>query len=147
MKVIEDLLGHRIAVEIDERRRMGIAREELANLERARRKHRAEDQDIAEALVEEHGSAEDEGTHQDRAQLRVGLDEGEQPVSRHLDHLAWRRRANGGERAASSEHIKLAGERAPTIRRDELFTVARCTHDDELSIGDDEERILLLARI
>src|SRR5258708_29152853 len=147
MKVIKGLLGHRIAVEIDERRWMGIAREELANLERARRKHRTEDQDIAEALVEEHGSSEDEGTHQDRAQIRVGLDEGEQPVSRHLDHLAWRRRANGGERPASSEHVELAAERARVIRRDELLTVARCTHDGELSIRDDEERVLLLARI
>src|SRR5258706_13941727 len=147
MKVIEDLLGHRIAVEIDERRWMGIAREELANLERARRKHRTEDQDIAEALVEEHGSAEDEGAHQDRAQLRIGLDEGEQSVSRHLDHLAWRRRANGGERPPSSEQVELAAERARTIRRDELFTVARWTHHGELSLGDDEERGLLLARL
>src|SRR5438552_7158020 len=139
MKVIEDLLGRRITVEIDECRWMGIAREELANLERARRIHGTEDQDIAEALVEEHGSAEDECTHQDRAQLRVGLDEGEQPVSRHLDHLAWRRRADGGERPASSEHIKFAAERAGTVCRDDLLTIARWTHDYELSIGDDEE--------
>src|SRR5258705_159839 len=115
MKVIEDLLGHRIAVEIDECRWMGIAREELANLERARRIHRTEDKDIAEALVEEHGSAEDECAHQDRAQLRIGLDEGEQPGSRHFDHLAWRRRANGGERSTPSEHIELAAERARMI--------------------------------
>src|SRR5437016_1310386 len=124
MKVIEDLLGHRIAVEIDERRWMGIAREELANLERARRKHRTEDQDIAEALVEEHGSPEDEGTHQDRAQVRVGLDEGEQPVSWHFDHLALGRGANSGQRSTSSEQVELPAERARTIRRDELLTVA-----------------------
>src|SRR6185436_4163996 len=147
MKVIEDLLGHRIAVEIDECRRMGIAREEFANLERARRIHRTEDQDIAEALVEEHGTAEDECTHQDRAQLCVGLDQGEQPLSRHLDHLAWHRRANGGERSTSSEQIELAAERARMIRRDELLAVARWTHDRELSPGDDEERELVLARL
>src|SRR5260221_8411474 len=147
MKVIEDLLGHRIAVEIDECRWMGVAREEFANLERARRIHGTEDQDIAEALVEEHGSPEDEGTHEDRAEVRVGLDEGEQPVSPHLDHLAWRRGPNGGERPASSKHIELAAERARVIRRDELLTVARWTQDGELSLGDDEERVILLARL
>src|SRR5258708_29927305 len=129
MKVIKGLLRHRIAVEIDERRWMGIAREELANLERARRIHRTEDQDVAEALVEEHGSPEDECAHEDRAQVRVGLDEGEQPLSPHLDHLAWRRGPNGGEGPASSKHIELAAERARPIRRDEVLTVARWTHD------------------
>src|SRR5258707_10968809 len=116
MKVIENLLGHGIAVEIDERRWMGIPREELANLERARRIHGPEDQDIAEALVKEHGSPEDEGAHEDRAEVRVGLDEGEQPLSPHLDHLAWRRGPNGGEGPASGKHIELAAERARVIR-------------------------------
>src|SRR5437660_10512060 len=110
MKVIEDLLGHGIAVEIDERRWMGIPREELAHLERARRIHGTQDQDIAEALVEEHGSPEDECAHEDRAEVRVGLDEGEQPVSPHLDHLAWRRGPNGGGRPASSKHMAPAAE-------------------------------------
>src|SRR5258707_11325279 len=147
MKVIKGLLRHRIAVEIDERRWMGIAREELANLERARRIHRTEDQDIAEALVEEHGSPEDECAHEDRAQVRVGLDEGEQPVSRHLDHLALRHRPNGGERPASRKHVELPAERAQVIGRDDLLTVARWTYDNELSPGDDEERVLLLASL
>src|SRR6185436_143429 len=93
------------------------------------------------------GTAEDECTHQDRAQLCVGLDQGEQPLSRHLDHLAWHRRANGGERSTSSEQIELAAERARMIRRDELLAVARWTHDRELSPGDDEERELVLARL
>src|SRR5258708_11936141 len=124
MKVIEDLLGHRIAVEIDERRWMGIAREELANLERARRIDRTEDERIAKILFEKHCAAEDERTHDNRAQLRIGLHESEQRFPRHLDHVARHRGANRGERPSSGEHLDLAAERTLTIRRDDLLTIA-----------------------
>jgi len=153
MKVIEDLLGHRIAVEIDETSPDGHCREKkLANLERAAAKTRNRGSGHRRSPgPRRHGSSEDEGTHQDRAQVsRVGLDEGEQPVSRQsrsprLASSAREWLARG--RASGEGMFELARlKEARAIRRDELFTVARWDRmTASLSLGDDEERGLLLA--
>ena len=56
--------------------------------------------DVAEAVRDQLDAAQDEGAHQDLAQLAVGLHQRQQVLAIELDHLAGLGRAHAHEPAA-----------------------------------------------
>src|ERR1041385_4090943 len=124
---------------------MGVAGEKPADLQRPRRERGAEDDDVAEAALEERHAAKDERAHEDLAELRVGLHETEKLVTFELDDLAGGRRTKRDQAAAAGQQIQLAAELTRPMGGDELLAVAAGAHDFELTVGDDDERKVQLA--
>ena len=77
VEAIEHLLGVGVAIEIDVGERVAVAREEFLHPQRAGAVRRAEHDNVAEAVGDQLDAPEDEGAHEDLAQLGVGLNEGE----------------------------------------------------------------------
>ena len=88
MKPIEQLLRLGVAIEIDVRVRMAVARQELLHPQRAGAMRRADHDDVAEAARDQLDAAQDERPHEDLAQLGVGLHQREQLLAIEFDHLA-----------------------------------------------------------
>ena len=78
--------------------------------ERARGMTRPDEHDVADPVRDQLHPTEDEGPHEDLAQLAVGLHEREHVVAIELDHRARLPRAHADEPAATREHGDLAGE-------------------------------------
>ena len=63
--------------------------------------------DVAEPARDQLHAAQDEGAHQDLAQLAVGLHQRQQLLAVQLDHLARLRCTRAAnERAAAGEHVR-----------------------------------------
>ena len=144
---IEQRLDVRIAIEIDVGVRVAVARQELLDAQRARRVRRSDEHDVAEAARDQLHPAQDEGAHQDLAELGVGLHERQQLVAIQLDHLA--RFAHAARKSAGRPEIMLASPvnwpgSWTTIDR---FAGARRTDDLDLPGRHDEERHDLVARV
>ena len=104
VKPVQQLLDVGVAVEIDVGVRMAVARQELLDAQRAGAMSRPNEHDIAEPVRDQLHPAQDEGPHDDLAELAVGLHERQQLFAIQLDHFArldWRAigRARGGPRA------------------------------------------------
>jgi hypothetical protein len=67
---------------------------------------------VAIAACDQLDAAEDERSHEDVAQLGIGLDEPEQLFAIELDHLARFNRANPRQGSAAGPHGAFAGELA-----------------------------------
>src|SRR5207244_10557722 len=101
------LLDAGIAVQVEHRVRMPVAGEELADAERALAMRRPEDDYVADAAGDQLHAPQDEGAHEDRAQLTVGLDERPQVVASDLDDRAVHSRPDLGEPAAARQRGRL----------------------------------------
>src|SRR6202040_262151 len=108
MEAIEQLLGTWIALEIDVRVRMPVAREELLDTEGARGMSGADEDDVTDSARDDLHAPQDERPHQDLAQLAVGLHERQQLLATHLDHRARLAHADADEPAAARQHVDLA---------------------------------------
>jgi hypothetical protein len=75
VKLVQQLLDARVAVEIDVGVRMAVARQELPHAERSRAVIRAEEDDVSDPVSDQLHPAKDEGPHDDLAKLAVGLHE------------------------------------------------------------------------
>ena len=87
-EAIEQLLDVGVAIEIDVGVGMAVAGEELLDAQRAGAVHRADEDDVAEAVRDQLDAAQDERAHQDLAELGVGLHQRQQVFAIELDHLA-----------------------------------------------------------
>ena len=88
LETIEQFLRVAVAVEIDIVKRVAVPGQELVVPKRSRAVHRADHDDVAQVPGDQFEAAQDERPHQDLAQLRVGLDDGEQLLAIELDHVA-----------------------------------------------------------
>src|SRR5439155_13934572 len=120
--------------------------EELTNAERPLAMLRSEDHDVADAAGDQLHAPQDEGAHEDRAQLAVGLDEGQQLVATDFDDFAVRSRPDLGEPAAARQHGRLAGKH-PGAERDDDLLGGRWADDVDPAREDDEEPRRLLTRL
>jgi hypothetical protein len=75
VKAIEECLHVRIAIHVDVRVRVGVAREELLEPQRAGRVCRADERRVAEAARDEHHAAQDERPHEQITDLGILLNE------------------------------------------------------------------------
>ena len=110
LEPIQQLLDAGITVEVDGRVRVAVARQERLDAERVSGMARPDEHDVAEPVRNQLHPAEDEGPHEDLAQLAVGLHEGQQVLALELDHGASLARAEADEPAAAREHRDLPGE-------------------------------------
>src|SRR5207253_1742348 len=72
VEAIEQLLDAGIAVQVEHGMGMSVAGEELADAGRPVAMTRAEDHDVADSARNQLHPPQDEGAHEDRAQLAVG---------------------------------------------------------------------------
>ncbi len=119
---------------------MAVARQELLDAQRAGAMIRADEHDVAEPVRDQLHAAQDEGAHEDLAQLAVGLHERQQLLAVQLDHLARRADARLDERAPAREHVDLAGELARSVDRDERLGDAGWPDDLDLARRHHEKR-------
>src|SRR6187431_1236864 len=76
-----------VAIEVDLGMGMVVAGQELANPQGSRAMVGPDEHGVPEAAIDQLRPAENEGTHQDVAQLGVGLNDGEEMLPVDLDHL------------------------------------------------------------
>ena len=70
VEAIEESLHVGIPIHVDERVRVGVARKELLEPQRARRVRRADERRVAQAVCDERHSPQDERAHEDFARSR-----------------------------------------------------------------------------
>ena len=87
-----------------------VAAEELPDVLGAARVARAEQDHVVAVLGHQRHAPQDEGAHQDLAQLRVALHQGAQVVAIDGDDRAVARGARAHQAAPRREHVDLAGE-------------------------------------
>src|SRR6266699_6747448 len=107
---------------------------------------RAEEHDVAESARDQDHAAEDEGAHEDLAQLGVGLQEEKKIIAADLDDFARLGSPNGHESAPPGQQVHLAGEVARAVGGYELLAAGGVADDFEAGGQDQKERVLLLPR-
>src|SRR5437764_1401067 len=110
LEAIEQVLDTVVAVQVEVRVRMAVPGQELLDAQRSRAVHRAHEHDVAQAAREQLPPAQQEGTHQDLAQLAVGRHQREQMVAIDLDHCTRLGGADAPEPATAREHADLTGD-------------------------------------
>ena len=73
MELVEQALHISITIEIDVGRRMAVSRQKFLNAERVSGVAGPHNRNVAYALRQQFCPAKNEGTHQDLAQLSIGL--------------------------------------------------------------------------
>ena len=90
---------------------------------------------------------QDEGAHEDLAQLRVALHEGAQIVPIDGDDRSVARDARPHQAAPRRQHVDLAGELARAVHDDRLLAIADRPHDVDRARQHDEEPRVLVAHV
>ncbi len=98
-------------------------------------------------MLEQLDAPQDEGAHEDFAQLAVALHQGEQVIARQLDDLAGLADAVADQARAAREDRDFAGEFAGLMPGDERLAVARLAQDFDRPREHDEERAGRIARL
>jgi hypothetical protein len=117
---------------------VAVAREELADPERARTVIGAEEHDVSETLGDELHAAQDERPHQDAAELGIGLEQVQAVVAVDLDDLPFGRGSHADQRAPPGEEADLARELAGPQVGHELLGAFGHPHDLDAAGHDDE---------
>ena len=145
LEAIEQVLDPGVAVQVDIRVRMAVAREELLDAQRPRAVRRSHEHHVPQAARDQLHSAQQEGAHQDFTQLAVGLHEREEIVAIDLDHLARLGGADAPEPATARQHADLAGELPRSKQGHRVLGRADRSDDLDPALGDHEEARRLLA--
>ena len=119
---------------------MAVARQELFDAKRSRAMIRPNEHDIAEPVRNQLHPAQDEGPHDQLAELAVGLHERQQLFTIQLDHFARLAGARSDERGAARKHVDLAGELTRSMDRDERLGATGWPDNLDPTRRDDEER-------
>ncbi len=109
-------------------------------MQRARRVTRPDEHQLAPALRDEPHAAQDEGAHQDLAQLRIALNQGAQVFAVDHHHLAVLRDPPSDQSPPPRQHVDLAREFPGALQHHALLVVAHGPQDLELPADHDEER-------
>ena len=110
------------------------------NAKRSGRMLRADEHDVARALSDQRDPAQDEGAHNELAELTIGLDQGQERLAVDLDDLARFADANANERGSAGDQVGLAGERTRSEHGHDALGVIVRPHDLDFALGDHEER-------
>src|SRR5262249_50122841 len=92
---------------------------------------RADEDHVTLTARDEADAAEDEGPHDELAQLRVRLDDGAQRAAGHLEHLAVLGGTPADQAAPPGDHAHLAGELPRSQRDDRVFSAVSREQDLE----------------
>jgi hypothetical protein len=98
---------------------------------------RADEHHIAIATRNQLEATQHERTHEDRAQLGVGLYQREQHVAVDFDGFAWLASLDSDEDGPAGEHGTLTGEHPPCETHDELLDAIGRTNDLDGPIEND----------
>ena len=119
---------------------MIVASEKLLDPQRAGTVDRADHDDVAESLGQELDAPQDEGAHEDLAQLGVRLDEGQQARVVQLDDFAGLAHPRLHERRPPGQQVDLPGELSRPERPQQDGGLGRRLDDLDLAFGDQEKR-------
>ena len=117
-EAVEQGLHARIAIHIQVDIRVAVAGQKLLHSVRAPAETRADEHQAAELVGDERGATQEEGAHEDVAQLRVGLDHAAERIAVDLEHLAVLAGASPHQALASGQQTGLAGETAAVVHGD-----------------------------
>jgi hypothetical protein len=140
LESIEQALNPFVAIEVDVPVGIAVTREELPDAKRAGRVIGSDEHDIAEFVRDQRQAAKDERAHEDLAQLGVRLHEQEQLIAHQVEHLAVLGHTNADEARPPGEHVRLAGELAGCVDRDDRLDLVGGP-DDLDAAGDDHEEV------
>ena len=146
LKAIEQLLDVRVAFHIDGRVGLAIAREELPDAKRSGGMARADEHQVSNAPRNQFHPPQDEGPHEDFAQLAVGLHKSQQLIAVQLNDFAGLARAKSHQYAAPRKQVKLSGELTCPADGYDFLNVARYPDGFYLTCFDHEEMGGFLAR-
>ena len=110
LEPIQDFLNIGIAIEVDIRVRVAVARQELSNAQRAGGCLRSQNDGVTPASRDQLNASQDEGAHQDVANLDVGLDQLHYFFPAHLDDLARRAHACRNDASTPGQQGYIAHE-------------------------------------
>src|SRR5262245_37048305 len=110
VKAIEEHLNARVGFDVLIGEGLAVTAEKLADLLGTAGVARAEQDHVLAVLRDERHPPEDEGAHQDLAELRVSFHEITQSVSLDRDDRAVASDARAHQAAPGREHVDLAGE-------------------------------------
>src|SRR5207249_5054098 len=119
MKPVEQLLRVRIPIKIDEVERMPVPRQELPNPERSGVVRGSDDHDPAHVAREQLETTQNEGAHQDLAQLRIGLHQRQQLLATESNHFAWFADAQPRHRRPTRKQVCFSREALGAMAYDE----------------------------
>ena len=146
VEMIEQLLDAGLAVQVEQRVGMPVSGEELADPERPLAMRRPQDHDVADAAGDQFHPAQDEGAHEEFAQLAVGLDQREQVIATHFDDLTGHPGPDLGEPAAARQDGHFPREH-PRAERDHDLLGGRRADDVDPPGRDHEESHRALPRL
>ena len=89
---------------------MPVAGEKLLETKRSRRMRRADEDHVAEPLLDESDPAQEERAHEDLAQIGVELHQCPKVLPLDRDHFTWLADAGAEQDPAAREHVEFAGE-------------------------------------
>ncbi len=101
---------------------------------------------VAGAGRHELHASQDEGAHQDPADLRIDLHERSDFRALELHHFASDARANLKQRASPGNHVRFARELPGTVAHHQMLVVAFTLNDVQLTVDDDEAGDIGIAR-
>src|SRR5262249_46149055 len=127
--------------------RLSVSAEELSDTESGRRVPGADQDQAAHAVGDQCHSPQNEGPHQDFAELEVSLHERTQMLSIHDDDRSLDGGPRTNEIAARGEHVDLAGELAGTEHPHHVFAAGDGAYDLDAALDDEEEAGVLLAEL
>src|SRR5688572_33370083 len=119
---------------------MPVAGEKLLHAERTRAVRRPDDDDIPGTARHQLHPSQEERTHQDLAELRVGLHEAKELLAIDLDDVAGLTGAQPDDRRTTLDRAALPGELAGTMDHHQRVAVALRPQHVDFAADHDEER-------
>ena len=147
VKAIEHLLHVGVPVEVEVLEGVSVAGQELLHSKRRRGMRRADEHDVTNPLRRELHAAIDEGSHQELADLGVGLHDAQQLFASHLDHFARLAGSRAHQGAPPEDHVGFASELTRAVDRHQRVPRVRGADDLDLAGDDHEERHRGIARL
>src|SRR6266850_5346261 len=147
LEPVEERLHVRIALHLLIGEGLSVAAQELSDTQRGCRVAGADEDQAAVAVGDERHPPQDEGAHEDLAELEVPLHESAQMLAIDDDDRSVAESPAADEGAAGGQHVDLAREFPGTVDRDLLLAAVERAHDLDGPFDDDEEAGVLLPRL
>ena len=127
--------------------RLSVSDQELSDAQRVCRMTGADEDQAADAVGDERHPPQDEGAHEDFAELEVPLDESAQMLAIDDDDRSVAESPAANEGATRGQHVDLAREFPGTVDGDLLFAAVGRAHDLNGPFDDHEEAGVLLSNL
>ena len=121
VKALEQLAHRRIAVDVQVHIRIAVAREELLQTQRARRAGGPEQHDVAAARGHQRHTPQNESTHEQFAELRVGLHDGAQVGIVDRKNFTAFAHAHAHHRTDAAQGAHVSGKTSRTVNHDQAL--------------------------